>query len=68
MLINPPQGNLTNAEDVNKACEGADCVWHIAALVGPFHPKDAFMAVNYRGTLNVIDACRYAEAFCLACR
>lgn len=49
---------MTNPEDVNKACEGADCVWHIAALVGPFHAKDAFMAVNYQGTLNVLEACR----------
>ncbi|CAM9654196.1 unnamed protein product, partial [Laminaria digitata] len=56
--IDPAQGNLTNPEDVNKACEGADCVWHIAALVGPFHAKDAFMAVNYQGTLNVLEACR----------
>ena len=43
-------------------------MWHIAALVGPFHAKDAYMAVNYGGTLNVIDACRYAGAFSLACR
>lgn len=52
------QGNLTIPEDVNKACEGADCVWHVAALVGPFHAKDAYMAVNYQGSLNVLEACR----------
>ncbi|CAM9257829.1 unnamed protein product [Choristocarpus tenellus] len=52
------QGDLTKEQDVDKACEGADCVWHIAALVGPFHPKEAYMAVNYRGTVNVINACK----------
>lgn len=53
------QGNLTNADEVSKACEGADCVWHVAALVGPFHAKEAYMAVNYHGSLNVLEACRY---------
>ncbi|CAN0530639.1 unnamed protein product, partial [Ectocarpus sp. 12 AP-2014] len=53
------QGNLTIPDDVDKACEGADCVWHVAALVGPFHAKEAYMAVNYQGSLNVLEACRY---------
>lgn len=39
-------------------CEGADCVWHVAALVGPYHPKEAYYKVNYEGTLNVINACK----------
>ncbi|CAN0200960.1 unnamed protein product [Ectocarpus sp. 6 AP-2014] len=52
------QGNLTIPDDVDKACEGADCVWHVAALVGPFHAKEAYMAVNYQGSLNVLGACR----------
>ncbi|CAM9163130.1 unnamed protein product [Discosporangium mesarthrocarpum] len=52
------QGDLTKSEDVDKACEGADCVWHIAALVGPFHKLEAYMAVNYMGTLNVLGACK----------
>lgn len=34
-------------------------MWHIAALVGPFHAKEAYMAVNYQGTLNVLNACRW---------
>lgn len=28
------QGDLTKYEDVNKASEGVECVFHIAALVG----------------------------------
>lgn len=28
--------------------QGADCVWHIAALVGPYFDKKDYEAVNYR--------------------
>jgi nucleoside-diphosphate-sugar epimerase len=52
------KGDLTKPEDVIKATEGADCVWHIAALVGPWYPEIAYMKVNYEGTLNVINACK----------
>ena len=41
-----------------KACEGIDVVYHIAALVGPYHPKEAYVKVNYEGTLNVLNACK----------
>lgn len=51
-------GDLTDKAAVIDACEGADCVWHIAACVGPFHPKPLYMKVNYGGTLNVIEACK----------
>ncbi|CAM9159661.1 unnamed protein product [Ascophyllum nodosum] len=56
--IDYQQGDLTKPEDVDKACKGADCVWHIAALVGPFHRREAYMAVNYQGTIHVLEACR----------
>ena len=52
------QGDLTNPEHVLKACKGVDCVYHIAALVGPYFPKDAYYKVNYEGTLNVLNACK----------
>ncbi|CAM9611651.1 unnamed protein product [Chrysoparadoxa australica] len=52
------QGDITKPEDVDKACEGADCVWHVAALVGPFHPADLYTAVNYEGTMHVINSCK----------
>mmetsp|Transcript_35085 Transcript_35085/g.88420 ORF Transcript_35085/g.88420 Transcript_35085/m.88420 type:complete len:364 (+) Transcript_35085:80-1171(+) len=52
------QGDLSDAATVERICEGADCVWHIAALVGPYHPRAAYHKVNYEGTLNVIAACR----------
>eukprot|EP00658_Telonema_sp_P-2_P017348 TRINITY_DN1672_c0_g1_i9.p2 TRINITY_DN1672_c0_g1~~TRINITY_DN1672_c0_g1_i9.p2 ORF type:complete len:159 (-),score=38.47 TRINITY_DN1672_c0_g1_i9:139-615(-) len=52
------QGDLRDAQSVSDAIEGADCVWHIAAAVGPFHPKQLYMDVNYHGTVHILDACR----------
>jgi len=52
------RGDLTKYEDVESACRGADCVFHIAALVGPYFPKESYKAVNYDGTVHVVDACR----------
>ena len=51
-------GDIANFDQVSKAIKGADCVWHIAAAVGPFHPLKLYHAVNYIGTLNVIRACQ----------
>jgi len=39
------------------ACEAIDTVYHIAALVGPFHDREKYLAVNYHGTLNVLKGC-----------
>lgn len=52
------QGDLTKPSDVEDACRGSECVWHIAALVGPYHPLEMYMKVNYEGTLNVVNACK----------
>ncbi|KAA8491174.1 3beta-hydroxysteroid-dehydrogenase/decarboxylase isoform 1 [Porphyridium purpureum] len=56
------QGDLAEKQDVMNAfesCKGEiDCVFHMAALVGPYHAHDAYYRVNYHGTLHVIDACR----------
>ena len=51
-------GNIVKMSDVLDAFAGADCVFHIAALVGPYHHKDAYVKVNYEGTLNVLQACK----------
>ena len=49
-------GDITKYEDVKKAIKGADCVWHLAAAVGPYHPDSLYREVNYGGTINVIKA------------
>jgi nucleoside-diphosphate-sugar epimerase len=51
-------GDLRDAEAVERAIKGADCVWHIGAAVGPFHPVELYSEVNVRGTANVIAACQ----------
>jgi nucleoside-diphosphate-sugar epimerase len=35
-----------------------DIVYHMAALVGPFHEYDKYMAVNYHGTMHILEACK----------
>jgi len=52
------QGDIRKRADVLAACEDADCCFHLAALVGPYHETAAFEAVNYHGTLHVLDACK----------
>jgi nucleoside-diphosphate-sugar epimerase len=52
------RGDITDKAALTEAFAGADCVWHVAAAVGPFHPRALYERVNYQGTLNVIEACR----------
>eukprot|EP00238_Polyblepharides_amylifera_P000182 CAMPEP_0196572380 /NCGR_PEP_ID=MMETSP1081-20130531/2445_1 /TAXON_ID=36882 /ORGANISM="Pyramimonas amylifera, Strain CCMP720" /LENGTH=355 /DNA_ID=CAMNT_0041889687 /DNA_START=20 /DNA_END=1087 /DNA_ORIENTATION=- len=52
------QGNLTDQKSVTAAFKGVECVFHIAALVGPYHPVELYEEVNYTGTLHVIQACK----------
>ena len=51
-------GDLTCLADVLAVCEGAVCVYHIAAAVGPYLPQPVYKAVNQVGTHNVITACQ----------
>lgn len=59
--INFIEGDIRNADDVDKAMEGADVVFHLAASVGNKrsidHPiEDA--EINVMGTLNVLESMR----------
>lgn len=51
-------GDICDLPTVERFVEGADCVWHNAAAVGPFHPVPLYFKVNHEGTLNVIEACK----------
>lgn len=54
------QGDLSKPSDVDiafRACPGCEMIYHIAALVGPYHPKEAYDKVNYQGTVHLLDAC-----------
>jgi nucleoside-diphosphate-sugar epimerase len=52
------QGDIMDNELLNRLCSGVDCVFHIAALVGPYHAKDMYKKVNYDGTINLLNACK----------
>lgn len=52
------KGDLGDLDCLVKAFKDCDCVWHIAALVGPYYPQELYKKVNYEGTLNVIKACK----------
>jgi nucleoside-diphosphate-sugar epimerase len=52
------KGDITNYDDVLNAAKETDCVFHIAALVGPYHAEEAYVKVNYQGTLNILNACK----------
>lgn len=52
------QGDITKVADIERAFAGADCVWHIAAIVGPFHPTPVYHKVNVEGTKNVVEVCK----------
>jgi len=53
-------GDICDVATVDRIVDGADCVWHNAAAVGPFHPRPLYFKVNYDGTANVLRACKKA--------
>jgi len=52
------QGDVRNRNAVERACEGLDAVFHVAAKTGIWGPRREFFSVNVEGTRNVIAACR----------
>jgi nucleoside-diphosphate-sugar epimerase len=53
------QGDITDSDDVLRAAKGCDAAIHSAALLGGSSQNiDDFRAVNYDGTVNVLDAGR----------
>ncbi len=52
-------GDVTNPEQLEKAFEGADTVYHVAGVVDITGTKDKQVwSVNYEGTKNVVAACK----------
>ena len=57
------RGNILNAEDVVRAAEGADVIFHLAAAVhGSASSRSEFAKVNVDGTADVIAAARATGA------
>lgn len=51
-------GDLLDRASLDKAVEDADYVYHLAALVNPEARFEDLLNVNYRGTRNLLEACR----------
>lgn len=51
------QGDLSNPDDVEKAVEGMDCVFHVAAKPGVWGKYADYYNTNTIGTQNIVDAC-----------
>jgi len=49
-------GDLTDADSLQRACEGVDAVYHAAARVGDWGPWKDFVRVSINGTKHVIEA------------
>ena len=49
--------DLRDADDVARAIEGADVVFHAAAKAGVWGPRAEYLGINLTGTRNVLAAC-----------
>jgi nucleoside-diphosphate-sugar epimerase len=56
--ISYQQGDITNIEDIEKALEGVDTVYHCVALVPLLKAGNKFWEVNVAGTEKLLNACR----------
>jgi len=50
-------GDLFDSSALRRGCEGAGAVFHVAARVGVWGPRDDFFKVNVEGTRAVINVC-----------
>ncbi|HQP89201.1 MAG TPA: NAD-dependent epimerase/dehydratase family protein [Thermoanaerobaculia bacterium] len=54
------RGDLLDSPSLVRAAEGASLVFHAAARVSDWGPREAFFAANVDGTRNLVAACREA--------
>ena len=52
------QGDLQDLQSIQRACQGIDAVFHVAAKPGIWGTWDSFYNPNVIGTYNVIAACQ----------
>ena len=58
--IEAVRGDLLDPPSLVRAAEGASLVFHAAARVSDWGPREAFFAANVEGTRNLVAACREA--------
>lgn len=52
------QGDIANAAEVARACQGVEVVFHVAAVAGIWGPWQHFYRTNTLGTEHVIHGCQ----------
>ncbi len=52
------RGDLTNQDDIDKAAQGCDIIFHVAAKAGVWGDYDEYFQANVLATKNVINACK----------
>jgi len=50
------EGDITEPESLQRACAGADVVYHSAAKVGDWGPWEDFQRITIDGTRNILEA------------
>lgn len=61
-------GDISDRDSVQKAAEGMDVVFHLAALIGipySYHAPASYVRTNIQGTLNVLQAALAANVECM---
>ena len=58
MGVEQIQGDLTDGDSLQRACDGVDLVFHVAAKAGVWGAYKSYYRTNVVGTRNVIQACR----------
>ena len=58
MPVDPILGDIADLQALERACKGADAVYHTAAKPPPWGAYRDYYRTNVTGTLNVIAACR----------
>lgn len=52
------RGDIRDAADVSRACQGVETVFHVAAVAGVWGSWEHYYGINTLGTRHVIEACR----------
>ncbi|MGD2110896.1 MAG: NAD-dependent epimerase/dehydratase family protein [Phycisphaerae bacterium] len=52
------QGDLRDADAVDRACQGMDVVFHVGAFAGIWGPRRLFRDINVSGTRHVLNSCQ----------
>ena len=56
MEVDYHQGDVRNKDEVHRACEGVDAVFHVAAVPGIWGPWEKYHSINTQGTLNLLES------------